>query len=307
MSVPDRFLPKALAAALVALAGACQHIGAGAPEPAQAETAGNIDRQQAETHLRLAQALEQAGDQAGAVADYTAALRYDGWPASPGAEPGEGTPYAGLARLCTGDAPPEVIVRACAGAVDIGRFSPERIAVFFVNRGEANAELEEYRKALADFRAARTLDPANPEVDLATGQLHERMGDDQAALRAYRLALLRRPDSAPVRFARGRLRMRLGDFDGATADFDAILSNPETLAANPAAYGDRALAHCRAGRPEAAEVDWRVWIGADPEASAATRELLATGGYVEPAEPAGFDQEASEALVSWIAEGCPEG
>ena len=160
---------------------------------------------------------------------------------------------------------------------------------------------------MSDFQAALALDSENPDVRVSRGRLHEAVGDDSAAMREYGLTLLRWPDSAAALLARGRLQARLGDTGGAVADFDAVLSNPATVGANPVAYRDRAIAHCRDGQPEAAAVDWQVWMDSDPGGPAATRQMLAARGYLEAQELPGFGPEAQQALSVWIGAGCPEG
>ncbi|HSF95031.1 MAG TPA: tetratricopeptide repeat protein [Thermohalobaculum sp.] len=320
-------LAAVLAWGLIALAAGCRHetppdAAAGQAAPAAEAAPGaadaapapvpaarppaNIDRQQAETHLRLAEALESAGDLAGALADYRAALGYDDWLVGDDGELSAGTPYPGLARLCEGDGPPEVVAQACAESINLGRFPPQRLSGFLVRRGMANTELGDHARAMTDFKAAAALDSENPEVRLGRGRLYEAMGDDRAAQREYGLALLRRPDSVPVRLARGRLRTRLGDLPGAVADFDAVLTNPATVNADPNAYRDRAMAHCLGGQPEAAEVDWQVWTGLNPDGAGLTRELLEARGY--PSGPAGpgSDPALMESLATWIAAGCPD-
>lgn len=283
---------------------------AGAAARKAAEATARIDRQTAETHMQLAKALEAAGDYSAALVDYTAALGYDAWPAEADAAPGTGTPYAGLARLCTGDepgrVPDEVVVRACAGAVNIGRFPPDRLAEFLVDRGEANRRLGRYKRAMADYRSAQTLDSSNPRVNVAIGRLNEEMGDDRAALRAYGLELLRRPGSAPARLARGRLLARQGDLKGAIADFDVILSNAATIASTPRAYRARARAECRLGQPEKAAVDWQTWILLDPLGPDYARDMLASRGYLR-GSGTGFGPAARHALEAWVRDGCPGG
>jgi tetratricopeptide (TPR) repeat protein len=308
--------PAAIAtAALLMLAtAACQHdltgpatgtapaAGVGQPGPAAPS-----NREQAEAHYLLAQAMEAAGETAEAVAGYEAALSLDHWRTPAGADPVADTPYAGLARLCEGGGPPEPVVRACGAVATSPRFSFAQLALFQVRRAEAHLRLGETARAMADLDAAEKLDSGTPGVLLVRGRALEASGDNAAALRSYTRALFGQPGWAEAHLARGRLRARLGDETGAEADFDAVLSDPQDIAAHPDAYRDRAMLHCRQGNWEAASVGWQVWAGLVPGGPAYLSELLEARGYLRNPAPLGLGPGAQAALAAWTREGCPEG
>jgi len=315
-----RRLARCGVALMVLALGACKTVGdilPGASAPAAAATGGNQeageapskspDRQLAEAHFRLGQSLEAAGDLKGATADYETAMALGRWPLPPGGSPDEGTPQAGLARICEGDNPPEVVLRACSSVVTELRFAPERLAGFLNRRAEAELSLGNPEQALVSLDAAQKFSSGQPETLVMRGTVLESLGQDRQALSSYDRALFRRPGYAKALLARGRLLARMGFEADAEANFDAVLSDPKASAANPDAYRDRALLHCRMGRPEEATVGFQVWAGLNPEGTDALgKELEAHGRLPNPAVAGGEAVERA-ALESWIADGCPDG
>lgn len=312
--------PAAAAAALLLLAtAACRHdLTGAAPEtaaagaapaasPGPAAPAAPSDRAQAEAHYLLGQAQEAGSDTAAAVASYKAALALDPWRKSSGSDQVADTPYAGLARICEGGVPPEIVLRACAAITTALRFPPSRLAVFEARRAEAYLRLGQVDRAVAELDVAQKMDSSNPELRLIRGRAMEASGRNAAALRAYTRALFGRPGWDEAHLARGRLRARLGDETGAEADFDAVLSDPKGIVSHPDAYRDRAMVHCRLGRPKAAAVDWQVWAGLAPDGEVYLRELLEARGYLRNPPEQGFGPRPQAALAAWTREGCPEG
>jgi len=244
------------------------------------------------------------------VQDYRAAARLDRWAGKRGAKDLSGTPIGDLERICErggaeGDEP-EAIEQACTAAINSGRLSTPRLAVMLGRRGVARLALEDTEGAMADFKTALKIDSSDPDILVTRGQALERAGNPKGALSDYSIALLRAPDRADLRFARARLRASIGDYDGAAADYDRILSNPEAVAAHPEAYGERALAHCRMGRAEAAQIGWQVWIDTVPEGADALQDRLWARGYLRPPSGAGFGPAEQAALRAWARAGCPD-
>jgi tetratricopeptide (TPR) repeat protein len=297
---------------LAVLLAACVPPGAEPPDPAQAAAAreAELNRQQAEVHRQLAQGLEEAGEVEAAVQDYQAAARLDRWAVKPGAKDLSGTPIGDLERICEeggaegGD--PAAIEQACTAAINSGRLSTPRLAVMLGRRGMARLALDDTEGAMADFRTALKIDTSDPDILLARAGALERAGNPKGALADYSIALLRAPERADLRFARARLRTAIGDHQGAAADYDRILSNPEAVAAHPEAYGERALAHCRMGRAEAAEIGWQVWIDTVPEGVDALEDRLWASGYLRPPRGDGFGLAEQAALRVWTKAGCPD-
>lgn len=294
------------AAALLAIAlGACQTALTGAPADSPPEQTS--DSQLAEARFRLDQGLEAAGDLAGAVADYEAAAAAGNWPVSPSGAGAEDTPSAALARICEGDTPPAVVLRACSAIVSDLRFGPGRLADLLTALAEAQLDLGKPELALASVDTAQQFDSGRPRARLIRGRALEALGRDRAALSSYDRALFGEPGMAAALLARGRLLARLGITDAAEKDFDAVLSDPQAVAVHPEAYRDRALLHCRAGRPEAAAVDWQVWANLTPDGAAYLREMLEARGYLRNPASSGFGPAALAGLAAWTGEGCPEG
>lgn len=302
-------------AALLALAlGACQTIGGAFPGAGATggESGGGApdqspDRQLGVAHLRLGQGLEAAGDLAGATADYEAAVALGRWPLSPGGAFDDATPQAGLARICEGDTPPAIVVRACTAAIAELRFGQVRLAGFLNRRAEAQFDLGDPERALMSLDAAQRLSSGHPETLVLRGRVLEALGQDRQALSSYDRALFGQPGFAGALLARGRLRARMGFAAGAEADFDAVLSDPQASAAYPEAYRDRALLHCRMGRPEEAAVGLQVWAGLRPDPAGALRDELEAHGRLRNPAVAGAGGMDPAALARWIGDGCPDG
>jgi tetratricopeptide (TPR) repeat protein len=298
---------------------ACQTItdiipGANAPgtsatgESQEASDASRVspDRQVAEAHFRLGKGLEEAGDLVGATADYEAAAALGSWPVSAGGSPDEATPQAALARICDGDNPPGVVLRACTAVLAELRYTPERLAGFLARRAETELSLGDPEQALASLDAAQKLSSGHPEHLVLRGRVLEELGQDRQAQISYDRALFGRPGYAEALLRRGRLLARMGFAEDAEKNFDAVLSDPKASAEYPDAYRDRALLHCRLGRAEEAAVGFRVWADLSPGGPDALRNELETHGRLRNPAVAGGDRTEHAALTGWIAEGCPD-
>jgi len=314
-----------LAAAAVALLAGCVPPGAEPPDPAEVAAAreAELNRQLAEAHRQLAQGLEEAGEVEAAVQDYQAAARLDRWAVEPGATDLSGTPIGDLERICeesgesgdgTGVGDPgaaieaaAAAVEACTGAINSGRLPTDRLAVLLGKRGIARLVLGETDGAMGDFRTALKLDTSAPDILLARGRALEEAGNAKGAMADYSLALLRAPKNTDLRFARARLRTAIGNDEGAAEDYDHVLADPEAVAAHSEAYRLRALAHCRLGRAEAAEIGWQVWIDQEPDGAEYVRDMLWARGYLRgPADPE-FGARDRAALRACTRDGCPSG
>jgi tetratricopeptide (TPR) repeat protein len=98
-------------------------------------------------------------------------------------------------------------------------------------RGHVNAELGDHDAAIADFRAAGAVPPAQSSMVAHEAQLLSRLGRLPEAIGALDRAIALRPE-ARLFFDRARLHEKAGSLDAATRDYgDAIKHWPEWSAA----------------------------------------------------------------------------
>jgi tetratricopeptide (TPR) repeat protein len=108
-----------------------------------------------------------------------------------------------------------------------------------------------------------------------------------------------------LREARARALSALGDDEGAIAEYDQMLADPEGVVAFAGAYRDRAAAHCRIGEADAAAVGWQVWLSAVPGGSEHVQDMLWALGYLRGPIGAEFGAAALAGLRAWTRDGCP--
>ncbi len=309
MTAPFRRLLAALSACLLAAACAAQ-TGGGAAQPEAGATPGqqtSIDRQQARAHRQLGLGLEAAGDNAGAGGAYESALRLGRWQVAATAGGLADSPYGDLARICWRRDPAAQVVRACTQVITSLRFQSGPLAELFANRADALLRLGDPDRARADYRSALKVDSSNPRGLLARGRMRARAGRHAAALIDFNRVIATGPDRPAAHYARALSRVALGDLEGAIADYDHILSDPQGLAAYPGAYRGRAELHCRTARPAAAAIGWQVWLAATQGGAAYVQEMLRAHGYLRGAVADDFTPAAVAALRAWTRAGCPGG
>ena len=125
---------------------------------------------------------------------------------------------------------PDLAIQHCTRAIDSGKFSGERLAQLYSNRGIEWAAKGEFDRAIADHSAALKLNPG----------------------------------SATMHFNRGNAWALKGDPDRAIADFDAAIKlNPK----ESAAYGGRAVEWAVKGDYARAIADYDTAIKLDPKSS----------------------------------------
>jgi tetratricopeptide (TPR) repeat protein len=177
----------------------------------------------------------------------------------------------------------------------------------YANRADAHRRLDEPDLALADYKTALKIDSNNPRGLLERGRIRARAGRHGLALIDFNRVISNGLDRPEAHYARALLLADLGDFEGAIADYDHVLSDPQGLAAYPDAYRDRAEAHCQIGQADAASVGWQVWLGATPGGAADVQEMLRARGYLRDAVADDFTPAALAALRAWTKAGCPGG
>jgi len=321
MTAPLRRLLATLSVCLLAAACAAPQTGGGdAPRPEAGTAPGpraSPERQLAEAHRQLGLGLEAVGDIAAAVDEFEAALTLGPWPMGAATGGLAGSPYGDLARICWRREPAAQVVRACTRVITSFRFQSGRLAEFFANRADAYLRLGEPDRARADFRTVLKIDSNNLRGLLARGRMRARAGRHAVALIDFNRVIGTtgpdrpesnyRPDRPDARYARALSRAALGDFEGAIADYDNILSDPQALATHPGAYRARAGVHCRLGQADAAAIGWQVWLGATPGGAAYVQEMLWARGYLRGAVADDFTPAAVAALRAWTRAGCPGG
>ena len=308
MTAPLRRVLAGLSACLLAAACVTPQTGGGAVQPQDGAAPGSrasIDREQAQAHRRLGLGLEAAGDIAGAVDEFEAALTLGRWPLAASTGGLADSPYGDLSRICWRRDPAAQVLRACNRAIASFRFQSAQLAELYANRAGARLRLGETRRAQADYRVALKIDSNNPRGLLARGRARALAGRHAAALIDFDRVIATAPDRPGARHARALSRAALGDFEGAAADYDQVLSGLEGLAAYPGAYRGRAEAHCRTGRPDAAAVGWQVWLAATPGGAAYVQEMLWARGYLRGAVADDFTPAALASLRAWTRAGCP--
>jgi len=265
---------------------------------------GRVDRQQAEAHRQLGLGLEEAGDIAGAVDEFVAALALGPWPLASSADSLADSPYGDLARICWRNEPAEQVGRACTRVITSYRFQSSRLAELFANRAAASRSLGETDRAMADYKTVLRIDSNNPRGLLVRGQMRAQEGNHAAALMDFNRAFANGPDRLEARYARALSLAALGDFEAAIADYDTVLADPAGIAAYPDAYRDRAEAHCQAGQAGAASVDWQVWLATRPDGPAHVQKMLKARGYLRGAVADEFTPKALAALRDWTKAEC---
>jgi tetratricopeptide (TPR) repeat protein len=189
----------------------------------------SASRTAAQETIRRGVARIQAGDRAGALADFQTAAALD---------PEWATPWnnAGLVRHMLGQ------YRAAIADFDQALARQPDYVDALNNRGRAFQAVGEFGAAATDFDSAL----AGAVGEAAVPVLHNRgilrqvQGDLTGALADFDRALEIDPRHTPTRIARGLARKQAGAFDDAVADFDRAL-------ADRPAHGLAAIYHGRGG------------------------------------------------------------
>ncbi len=184
---------------------------------AVAEYARGLELDPTNTNLRLSHGNAQRtnGDYPGAIADFDSVLALD--PQNRDALDGRAE-----TKAAAGDN---------AGAiVDYGLMldlDPKDVGAL-LHRGEAEEHAGDHAGATADFERARQLDPQNANVYYQIGFSRINQGDYAGAITPYDQAIALAPKAPDLYQVRGLAYQNLGDSDRALADFDqAVKLNPD--------------------------------------------------------------------------------
>lgn len=163
--------------------------------------------------------------------------------------------------------PQEQLV-ACNELIGKQGNSNETRADILAARGEAYHRLGDFRKALADYDQAISLDPGSSYALYNRGLIHQNSGDLSRAMADYSASLKLRPDNADGYLYRGVLLLHSGKLDEAIADF----TRSNQLAPDgKGALANRAIAYAWKQDRAAAERDFAKLAALDPSGTTALR------------------------------------
>jgi tetratricopeptide (TPR) repeat protein len=232
-------------------------------------------------YLEDAQRLENAGDLAAALEEYSKAIEIDGNNAAARLRRGKA-----LAKL---QRPDESVAEYTAVIDSIADPSVDGAGALLADahlaRGDVALGLNRVEDALADFdHAARYLEDGYIHAKRAA-ILHSRLNRPEEALRAYDEALRLSPDLADVAFARGKLLEELGRSEQATKAFAVVATMASASQSTQLAARSRLQALGSAAVPAAPTVT-RVFVqitdARDRDAADALRTELAAQKYDTP-------------------------
>ncbi len=188
-------------------------------------------------------------DFAGAIADYTEAIRLNPKYAevynNRGVARHHGGDYAGATEDCT-----EAI-----------RLDPQWAAAY-TNRGLARHRRGDYAEAIADYDEAIRLDPQWAVAYNNRGLARVGRGNYVGAIADYAEAIRLNPRDAEAYYNRGLARYHQGDTAGAIADYtEAIRLNPQMMIA----YNNRGVVRANLRNTAGAIADWTEAIRLDPQ------------------------------------------
>lgn len=278
---------------------------AAAAAAARRRAEAGTDRELARTHRQLGHGLESAGDIAGAVSEYEAALAAR-WPPAgePGGKPGE-TPWGDLARICRRTEPAAAVVRACTSALNPARFSATELAEFLANRGDADARLGRVQVALSDYAGALKIDSSNFQALTGRARVLIRAGRPGAALDDLRLAIATGPRPAEARLLRARALAAAGRPLDALDDYNAVLADRGARPWHRAARRGLAELECSMGRAGDSMADWHLWADSLDGGASYLQEMLRARGFLRGRWEDGIGPKTLGALRAWTKARCP--
>jgi tetratricopeptide (TPR) repeat protein len=138
----------------------------------------------------------------------------------------------------------------------------DRLAIAWINRGEARAALRDFAGAGRDFNRALELDPKSSLAWANRGAVKIRKGDFQGALPDLEQALSLNAANGDAYVNRGMVRATVGDLPGALADFDRAVA---LLPGSVNAWTNRGFAKIILGDLEGALADCNRALSLAPE------------------------------------------
>ncbi len=203
----------------------------------------------AETYFLWGNVKYVLNDYAGAIKDYTAAIRLK--------------PDFVMAHINRGIT--KVQLGQFAAAIsDFNaaiRLKPN-YAEAYNNRGTTKVQLGQFAAAISDFNAAIRLKPDYADAYNNRGITNAQLGEDAAAIVDYDTAIQLQPDLADAYYNRGNVKRRFGEHTEAIEDYDtAIRLRPDFVNA----YINRGISKTQLGQHAAAISDYDTVIRLRPD------------------------------------------
>jgi tetratricopeptide (TPR) repeat protein len=177
------------------------------------------------------------------------------------------------------------------------------MAIDFYNRANAQAELERYGEAVADYSRSLTYDPefvpayaerANSLVEL--GRYEEALADTDAAV-------ARAPQDPRTHALRCLVLMDLERYDEAAASCDTAFALAPGMAPLHVIQG---MLLARGGKHDAALAQIEEAIASDPAVVSVLQKELAKDGYYAGPQSGSYDKATRDAVKAWVKAGAPD-
>ncbi len=204
-------------------------------------------------------AKRESGDNQGAIADYDRAIQINqNWGAFDSDYFGLSSAYfyRGLAKSNLEDNQ-----GAIANYNQVLKLKPDYANAYY-NRGIAKSNLGDNQGAIADYNQALKLKPDYALAYNNRGIAKSNLGDNQGAIADYNQALKLKPDYALAYYNRGIAKSNLGDNQGAIADYNQAIQLKADYAS---AYYNRGLAKRKLGKNQEAIADYDQAIQLKPD------------------------------------------
>lgn len=157
---------------------------------------------------------------------------------------------------------PRDVLSACNEIIDKKMSGANlTMADAFLDRGIAHADLNDSKRAIADYAEALRLQPQYFEAYYDRGLAYDQIGDNQHAIADYSAAIRIKPD-ADAYFNRGELYGRIGDMRAAIADFNEVV---RLMPKRADAYYYRAMAYRQIGDTNRATTDFDMAFRLNPK------------------------------------------
>ena len=189
------------------------------------------------------------GDYAGAIVDYTQAIRL---------KPDFASAYynRGIAKKELGQ-----YIAAIADYTETIRLKPDHASAYY-NRGITKRKLEQYDAAIADYTEAIRLRPDHASAYYNRGIANSKLGKYFAEIADYDMTIRLKPDHAKAYNNRGAAKANLKQHSAAIADYDtAIQLNPD----DASAYYNRGVAKANLEKYKTAIADYDIAIRLKPD------------------------------------------
>ena len=209
---------------------------------------------------------------------------------------------AGMVEDCEQSRDPDLRIGGCTVAIRSGEWQGKDLAWAYNNRGNANASLGEYGRAILDYGKALQLDPDDAFAYNNRGVAYGNLGEYRRAIEDYDQALRLDPGYAHAYNDRAWALYLVGRNAEALSDVDRSLSLDP---GEPATIDTRAHVLAALGRPQEALAEFERAIelgGAD--LVRAYQDALAKHGYYRDAADGVYGPQVRVALVACLEAGC---